>query len=77
MFHKLSALRGLPVLRLPDAPVPAARLRASPGEGMVSTIEAIARALRVLEGDAVATPLEDLFALAVARAVSAGRYRAP
>jgi DTW domain-containing protein YfiP len=77
MFHKLSALRGLPLLQLPDAPMPAARLRASPGEGKVSTIEAIARALRLLEGDAVAAPLEELFALAVARAVAGGRRPAP
>jgi len=74
MYRKLDALRGLPVLRLPDAPMPAARLRASPGEGRVSTIEAIARALRILEGDAVATPLEELFALAVARTDSLGRH---
>jgi len=73
MFHKIGALRGLPMLRLPDVPVPAARLRASPGEGMVSTIEAIASALRLLEGDPAARALETLFSLAVARAVAAGR----
>jgi hypothetical protein len=39
----------------------------------VSTIEAIARALRLLEGDEAAAPLEQLFALAVARAQSTGR----
>lgn len=73
MFRKLAALRGLPVLRLPDAPMPAARLRESPAPGRVSTIEAIARALRLLEGDAAAEPLEALFALAVARAAATGR----
>lgn len=73
MFRKLGALRGLPLFRLPDLPMPAARLRASPESGHVSTIEAIARALRILEGDAVATPLETLFALAVARSVTLGR----
>ena len=73
MYRKLAALRGLPALRLPDAAMPAARLRESPGPGQVSTIEAIARALRLLEGDAVATPLEDLFAVAVQRAVATGR----
>ena len=73
MFHKIDALRGLPLLRLPDAPMPAARLRESPGEGRVSTIEAIARALRLLEGDGPAAPLEALFDLAVARAVATGR----
>ena len=74
MFRKLP-LRGVPILRLPDGPMPAARLRASPEEGHVSTIEAIARALRLVEGDHVAAPLETLFQTAVARAVAAGRYR--
>ncbi|HET9621945.1 MAG TPA: DTW domain-containing protein [Kofleriaceae bacterium] len=73
MFRKLAALRGLPLLRLPDAPVPAARLRESPAPGRVSTIEAIASALRLLEGDAAAAPLEALFAVAVNRAAATGR----
>jgi DTW domain-containing protein len=73
MFRKLAALRGLPILRLPDVPMPAARLRESPGPGRVSTIEAIARALRLLEGEAAAEPLERLFEVAVARAHSSGR----
>jgi len=73
MYRKLDALRGLPILRLPDEPMPAARLRESPGPGRVSTIEAIARALRLLEGDAAAAPLERLFTLAVERAQATGR----
>ena len=73
MFRKLAGLRGLPILRLPDAPMPAARLRESPSPGRVSTIEAIARALRLIEGDASAEPLEALFAVAVARAAATGR----
>jgi DTW domain-containing protein len=73
MFRKLAGLRGLPILRLPDAPVPAARLRESPAPGRVSTIEAIAGALRLIEGEACAAPLEALFALAVARAATTGR----
>ena len=73
MFRKLEGLRGLPILRLPDAPMPAARLRESPSPGRVSTIEAIARALRLIEGDASAAPLEALFAVAVARAAATGR----
>lgn len=73
MYRKLDALRGLPILRLPDEPMPAARLRESPGAGRVSTIEAIARALRLLEGEAPAQALERLFAVAVERARSAGR----
>lgn len=73
MFRKLSALRGLPLLRLPEQPMPVERLRESPAPGKVSTIEAIARALRLLEGDAAAEPLERLFALAVARMAQSGR----
>lgn len=73
MYRKLAALRGLPILRLPDAPMPAARLRESPAPGRVSTIEAVARALRILEGDAPADALEALFALAVARSAATGR----
>jgi len=73
MFRKLAALRGLPILRLPDDAMPVARLRDSPGPGRVSTIEAIARALRLVEGDAAAAPLEALFALAVERAAATGR----
>lgn len=73
MYRKLDAVRGLPILRLPDAPMPAARLRESPAPGRVSTIEAIARALRLVEGDPAAAPLEALFALAVTRAAATGR----
>jgi DTW domain-containing protein len=73
MFRKLAGLRGLPILRLPEAPMPTGRLREAPGPGRVSTIEAIARALRLVEGDAVAAPLEALFATAVARAAATGR----
>jgi len=73
MFHKIGALRGLPLLRLPDAPAPAARLRSSPGYGMVSTIEAIARALRLVEGEAPAAALEALFQVAVDKAIATGR----
>ena len=73
MYRKLDVLRGLPTLRLPDEPVPTARLRTSPGEGRVSTIEAIARALRILEGEEAAAGLERLFAVAVERAQSTGR----
>jgi DTW domain-containing protein YfiP len=72
MFRKLSAVRGLPILRLPEG-APAPRMRQAPSPDRVSTIEAIARALRLLEGDTVAAPLESLFALAVERAAATGR----
>jgi DTW domain-containing protein YfiP len=73
MRQKLVGLRGLPVLRLPDLAAPRERMRESPGHGLVSTIEAIARALRLLEGDAPALALEKLFDRAVAAARSTGR----
>jgi DTW domain-containing protein YfiP len=73
MYRKLDVLRGVPLMRLPDEPMPQARLRESPGPGRVSTIEAIARALRILEGDEVARALEQLFDVAVRRAQSTGR----
>jgi DTW domain-containing protein YfiP len=80
MFRKLHALRGLPILRLPEAPMAAARLRESPAPGRVSTIEAIARALRFLDGsagEAAAAQLERLFEVAVERAAATGRNVLP
>jgi DTW domain-containing protein len=74
MYRKLDALRGVPLLRLPEgAQAGSARLRDAPSPDRVSTIEAIAAALRLLEGDAVADPLDALFALAVDRARATGR----
>jgi DTW domain-containing protein YfiP len=73
MYRKLEALRGLPTLRLPDTPMVAARLRASPGPGQVSTIEAIARALRILGDTDAAAALERLFDVAVEHARAVGR----
>jgi DTW domain-containing protein YfiP len=72
MYRKLDALRGLPVWRLPEVP-PSARMREAPSADRVSTIEAIAHALRELEGEQVAAPLERLFAVAVERARATGR----
>lgn len=73
MYRKLDQLRGVPILRLPERVRPPGRLREAPSADRVSTIEAIAEALRLLEGDAVAAPLEALFALAVDRARATGR----
>jgi DTW domain-containing protein YfiP len=72
MFRKITQLRGLPIVRLPEGALPA-RMREAPAPDRVSTLEAVARALRLVEGDAAADPLEALFALAVARASEAGR----
>ncbi len=73
MFRKLDALRGLPILRLPEGAAQAHRLRTAPSADRVSTIEAIAAALRLLEGDAQADPLLQLFAVACSRALASGR----
>lgn len=73
MRRRVPALRDLPVLALPIATMPAARLRESPGRGRVSTIEAIAAALRLVEGEAPAAELERLFSIMVGRARDAGR----
>jgi DTW domain-containing protein YfiP len=73
MRQRLPGLRGMPILALAVDEVPPDRLRESPGGGRVSTIEAIARALRLLEGDAPADALERLFAVHVARARASGR----
>jgi DTW domain-containing protein YfiP len=79
MRQKLPAMRGLPVLRLPDVAAPVQRLRESPGHGLVSTIEAIARGLRLCEGEAPAAALERLFALMIERTLATGRvmFRGP
>lgn len=72
MYRKLDGLRGLPILRLAlDASTP--RLRESPAPGFGSTIEAVAAALRLFEGDAVADPLLRLFQQAIKRAEMTGR----
>lgn len=73
MRRRIEALRGLPVLHLAFDAIPAERLRESPGAGRVSTIEAIAAALRLVEGDPPADALERLFALHVERARASGR----
>jgi DTW domain-containing protein YfiP len=81
MFRKLSALRGLPILRLPDTMTTVPRLRAAPAPGRVSTIEAIAMALRLVEPEPLDAPgaqsaavaLDGLFRTAVARARASGR----
>jgi DTW domain-containing protein YfiP len=73
MFRKIDALRGLPIMRLPAPAITTARMRESPAPDRVSTIEAIAHALRYLEGNAVAEPLEALFRIAVERSAASGR----
>lgn len=67
MLKKLPALQGLPRLWLPPKETAVLRLRESAVEGGRSTLEAIADALAILEGEAVAAPLHRLHALYVER----------
>ncbi|MBE7453576.1 MAG: DTW domain-containing protein [Kofleriaceae bacterium] len=72
MRQRLPALRGLPVLALATTGG-AARMRKAPRPEQVSTIEAVAAALRLLEGGDVPDALEALFAAAVTRMRETGR----
>jgi DTW domain-containing protein YfiP len=65
MRQRLAWLRRLPVLRLPALPAGVPRLRRPPDPSAMSTLEAIARAVALLEGPAIAAPLEALHAAAV------------
>jgi DTW domain-containing protein len=66
MAQRIPALRGLPRLSFPTRPAVERMRRAPLPEGM-ATLEAIARALEVLEGPEVARPLDALFAEVVRR----------
>jgi len=73
MRRKVRGLERIRTVSITTAPTDRPRMRASPGEGKVSTIEAIAYALGELEGDAVREPLLALFEVAVARSRASGR----
>ena len=78
--HKLCArqpaLAALPRVLLPPGPPSAYRLRHHPDPRFVATFEAVARALGVLEGEAVRERLERVLALLVERTLRA-RGRSP
>jgi DTW domain-containing protein YfiP len=65
--HREPSVRTLPKLRLPPGPPSTFRLRYSPHEQNLSTFEAIARALGILEGKEVQKKLEDIFLIMVER----------
>jgi DTW domain-containing protein YfiP len=73
MRRKVRGLEAIRTVSIPPVSTDAPRMRASPGEGKVSTLEAIAHALGVIEGAAVREPLLALFQLAVARSRATGR----
>lgn len=72
MYVRIDALRGLPRLSLPE-PVdpPARRLRRGRSTHEMATLEAIGRALELLEGPEIGRPLLDLYRLFVDRALAA------
>jgi DTW domain-containing protein YfiP len=77
MRQRITALRGLPVLALATTGG-AARMRRAPRPELVSRIEAVAAALRLVEGGDAPDALERLFATAVARMGRTGRgYQRP
>jgi DTW domain-containing protein len=76
MRRKVGGLEAIRTVSLPEVSTAAPRMRASPGQGKVSTIEAIAYALGVLEGPAPQEQLLALFATAVARSRASGRHGA-
>ncbi|MFN7132316.1 MAG: DTW domain-containing protein [Myxococcales bacterium] len=63
MTQRIPELRALPKLSLPPAPPPPRQLRRQKLEAGMSTLEAIARAISLLEGEDVARPLVELHAL--------------
>jgi DTW domain-containing protein len=67
MVKRLPAVAALPRLALGASAAPVLRLRESPSADGRSTLEAIAEALRVLEGEPTAQALEQLHALMVER----------
>jgi DTW domain-containing protein YfiP len=73
MLHRIPQLRGLPRLALPALSPPQRSLRRAREPDQMSTLQAITAALSLLEGDAVAAPLDRLHTLLVERSKRSGR----
>ena len=69
MSRRVPQLRSLPFLSLPQKETPAWKLRRSPSKGFCCTLEAVYRALSVLEGKAFALPLLLSLQLVMARSL--------
>lgn len=68
MRRRVPGLAALPCVTLPELAPTTYRLRHEPQEGGLATLEAIARALHILEGDvAIETALLDIFRVMVDR----------
>ena len=76
MAHKLEAVRGLPRLSLPPPPPSPDRLRVEPHREGMATLEAIARALEILDGPQVSAPLLDVYRRQVAGVLATRRGQA-
>ncbi len=76
IVHHVESIRGLPRLSLPGPPPEAPRARQPPTKDGMGTLEAIAAAVRLLEGPEVSAPLERLLAKQV-QGVLRGRRETP
>lgn len=65
--NRVPNVRDLPCVRLPDEAPSSYRLRAEAHEGRLSTIEAVARAMGILEGPHVRDAMERVFRAMVER----------
>ena len=67
MVRQVPLLSTLPRVRLPPGPPPHFWLRRPPQDGALSTLEAIGRAMGILEGPELQQAIEELFVLMVKR----------
>jgi len=73
MYQRIGALRGIPVFALPAPATPSKQLRTPPRAETVSTVQAVARALELLEGPEVVAPLDAAYAVMVERSRATSR----
>lgn len=67
VYNRVSGFREVPCVALPDGPPSIYRLRSEAHAHGLATIEAIARAMGVLEGDTIRRALEHVFRVMVER----------
>lgn len=73
MYQRIDALRGLPRFALPTPATPPDQLRTPPRPGTVSTVQAVARALELLEGPEVVAPLDRAYSIMIERSRATSR----
>lgn len=64
------AFQGIPTVKIPTGPASTYLLRREPKAGGLATLEAIARALKVIEGPQVSEIIEEIFAAMVSRTMA-------